>query len=108
MSLLLGNQQKLLWYFLTTFIVTFLTAWYNYNAYLLADNNSISIRFGKYDGTNSVNLIENEDFGNCSIIKATKNILNKLEIENKKPKYHISTQEFYDHCNNSINIFWFL
>ncbi len=56
---------------------------YNYNAYLLADNNSISIRFGKYDGTNSVNLIENEDFGNCSIIKATKNILNKLEIENK-------------------------
>lgn len=56
---------------------------YNYNAYLLADNNSISIRFGKYDGINSVNLIENEDFGNCCIIKATKNILNKLEIENK-------------------------
>ena len=56
---------------------------YNYNAYLLADNNSISIRYGKYDGINSVNLIENEDFGNCSIIKATKNILNKLEIENK-------------------------
>lgn len=56
---------------------------FNYNAYLFADNNSISIRFGKYDGTNSVNLIENEDFGNCSIIKATKNILNKLEIENR-------------------------
>lgn len=56
---------------------------YNYNAYLLADNNYISIRFGKYDGINSVNLIENEDFGNCCIIKATKNILNKLEIENK-------------------------
>lgn len=56
---------------------------YNYNAYLLADNNSISIRLGKYDGINSVNLIENEDFGNCCIIKATKNILNKLEIENK-------------------------
>lgn len=56
---------------------------YNYNAYLLADNNSISIRFGKYDGTNTVNLIENEDFGNCSIVKATKNILNKLKIENR-------------------------
>ena len=56
---------------------------YNYNAYLLADNNTISIRFGKYGGTNAVNLIENEDFGNCSIIKATKSILNKLEIENK-------------------------
>ena len=56
---------------------------YNYNAYLLADNNTISIRFGKYKGTNAVDLIENEDFGNCSIIKATKNILNKLEIENR-------------------------
>ena len=56
---------------------------YNYNAYLLADNNTISIRFGKYSGTNAVDLIENEDFGNCSVIKATKNILNKLEIENR-------------------------
>ena len=44
---------------------------------------TVSIRFGKYGGTNAVNLIENEDFGNCSIIKATKSILNKLEIENK-------------------------
>mgnify|MGYP002620476151 CR=1 FL=1 len=56
---------------------------YNYVAYLLADNNSVPIRFGKYDGTNAVNMIENENFGNCSIIKATKNILNKIEIENK-------------------------
>ena len=56
---------------------------YNYNAYLLADNNTISIRFGKYEGTNAVDLIENEDFGNCSIVKATKNILNKIEIENR-------------------------
>ena len=56
---------------------------YNYNAYLLADNNTISIRFGKYEGTNAVNLIENEDFGNCSIVKATKNILNKIQIENR-------------------------
>ena len=56
---------------------------YNYNAYLLADNNTISIRFGKYEGTNAVDLIENEDFGNCSIVKATKNILNIIEIENR-------------------------
>ena len=56
---------------------------YNYNAYLLADNNTVSIKFGKYAGTNAVDLIENEDFGNCSLIKATKNILNKIEIENK-------------------------
>ena len=56
---------------------------FNYVAYLLADNNSISILFGKYEGINSVNLIENEDFGNCSLIKATKNILNKIKLENK-------------------------
>ena len=56
---------------------------YNYNAYLLADNNTVSIKFGKYAGTNAVDLIENEDFGNCSLNKATKNILNKIEIENK-------------------------
>ena len=56
---------------------------YNYNAYLLADNNTVSIKFGKYAGTNAVDLIENEDFGNCSLIKATKNILNKIEIETK-------------------------
>ena len=56
---------------------------YNYNAYLLADNNNISIRFGKYGGTTAVDLIENEDFGNCSLVKATKNILNKIKIENK-------------------------
>ena len=56
---------------------------YNYNAYLLADNNTISIRFGKYDGTKATVLIENEDYGNCSIVKATKNILNKIEIENR-------------------------
>lgn len=56
---------------------------YNYVAYLLADNNSVPIRFGKYAGTNAANMIENENFGNCSIIKATKNILNKIEIENK-------------------------
>jgi predicted HTH transcriptional regulator len=51
---------------------------FNYNAYLLADNNTISIRFGKYEGIDAVNLIENQDFGNCSIIKATKNILKIL------------------------------
>ena len=56
---------------------------YNYVAYLLADNNSISIQFAKYDGDDTFNLIENQDFGYCSIIKATKNILNKFELENR-------------------------
>lgn len=56
---------------------------YNLNAYLLSDNNTISVRFGKYSGTSVDNLIECEDFGNCSIIKATNNILDKIKNENK-------------------------
>lgn len=56
---------------------------FNYIAYLFSDNNSNSIRFGKYSGTNAVDLIENEDFGHCSLIKVTKSILSKLEIENR-------------------------
>ncbi len=56
---------------------------YNYIAYLLADNNNISIQFAKYEGKDVINLIENEDYGHCSLIKATNNILNKLQLENR-------------------------
>lgn len=56
---------------------------FNYIAYLLADNNNISVQFAKYDGDDVYNLIENEDFGFCSLIKITNNILNKIMLENK-------------------------
>ena len=56
---------------------------FNYIAYLLADNNNISVQFAKYDGDDVYNLIENEDFGFCSLIKITDNILNKIMLENK-------------------------
>ena len=56
---------------------------FNYIAYLLSDNNNISIQFAKYKGNDVENLIENENYGFCSLIKATENILNKLKIENK-------------------------
>lgn len=56
---------------------------FNYIAYLLSDNNNVSIQFAKYKGNDVYNLIENEDFGFCSLIKATDNILNKLNLENK-------------------------
>lgn len=56
---------------------------YNYIAYLLADNNDISVQFAKYNGDDVYNLIENEDYGFCSIIKIANNILSKLKIENK-------------------------
>ena len=55
---------------------------YNYIAYLLADENGISIKVAKYAGTDKVDLIENEEYGYCSLIKATKSVLDKLKIEN--------------------------
>jgi len=56
---------------------------YNYLAYLLADNNSISMKVATYSGTDSYDLIENEEFGYCSIIKATKSVLDKLNLINR-------------------------
>ncbi|QZT35927.1 hypothetical protein K5X82_11550 [Halosquirtibacter xylanolyticus] len=56
---------------------------YNYVAYLLSDENSNSIKVAKYKGTNKVELIERNEYGHCSLIKATKSVLDKLELENK-------------------------
>ena len=56
---------------------------YNYVAYLLADNNNTSIKVAKYAGTDRVDLIESNEYGNCSLIKATKQVLDKLDLENK-------------------------
>lgn len=55
---------------------------YNYIAYLLADENGVSIKVAKYAGTDKVDLIENEEYGYCSLIKATNSILDKMKIEN--------------------------
>ncbi len=55
----------------------------NYVAYLLADQNSVSIKVAKYSGTNKVDLIGNEEYGNCSLVKATERVLDKLTVENK-------------------------
>jgi predicted HTH transcriptional regulator len=56
---------------------------YNYVAYLMADNNNISIKVAKYAGEDRVNLIESNEYGYCSLIKATKAILDKLDLENR-------------------------
>ena len=55
----------------------------NYAAYLLADENNISIKVAKYNGVNRVELSENNDYGYCSLIKATKSVLDKVELENR-------------------------
>ena len=56
---------------------------YNYAAYMLSDSNGVSIKVAKYAGTDKVDLIENEEYGYCSIIKATNKVLDKLDVENK-------------------------
>ena len=56
---------------------------YNYVAYLLADTNGTSIKVAKYDGLDRVDLKENNEYGYCSLVKATKQVLDKIDIENK-------------------------
>ncbi len=56
---------------------------FNYVAYLLADNNNISVKVAKYSSIDRVDLIQSEELGYCSLIKATKQVLDKIEVENK-------------------------
>jgi len=56
---------------------------YNYVAYLLADTNGTSMKVAKYAGFDRVDLIENNEYGYCSLIKAVKQVLDKIELENK-------------------------
>jgi len=56
---------------------------FNYVAYLLSDKNNTSIKLAKYKGTTRVNLIESNEYGYGSLIKATKQVLDKMELENK-------------------------
>ena len=41
------------------------------------------MKFAKYNGADLVQLTENYEFGYCSLVKATKQILDKVELENK-------------------------
>lgn len=54
----------------------------NYAAYLLADDNGSSVQIAKYAGTDRVDLIENRDYGRCSLVKALKAVLDRVEVEN--------------------------
>ena len=56
---------------------------YNYAAYLLADQNGNSIKVAKYAGTDRIDLIENEEYGYCCLVKATKAVLEKIKVENR-------------------------
>lgn len=56
---------------------------FNYAAYLLADENNVSIKVAKYSGLDRVDLIENNEYGYCSLVKATKSVLDKIDLENR-------------------------
>ena len=56
---------------------------YNYAGYLLADVNNNSIKVAKYAGTDRVDLIESEEYGHCCVLKATHQVLDRLEVENR-------------------------
>lgn len=55
---------------------------YNYNAYLLADENTVSIKVVKYLGTDKMDLVKNQEYGYRCIITATQRILDRLDAEN--------------------------
>lgn len=55
---------------------------YNYNAFLLADENNVSIKLVKYVGNNKLELLENMEYGNRCLITATQKILDRLDVEN--------------------------
>ncbi|RBQ26596.1 RNA-binding domain-containing protein [Arcobacter sp. CECT 9188] len=56
---------------------------FNYVAYLLADINGTSIKVAKYAGLDKRDLIENVEFGYCSLIRSTQKVLDKLDVENQ-------------------------
>jgi len=77
------KKMKLNDEFLTSLDLVDENGCFNYAAYLLADENGVSIKVAKYAGTNKVDLIENEEYGYRCLITATHRVLDKLRVENK-------------------------
>ena len=55
----------------------------NFIAYMLADENGVSIKVAKYAAKDKVDLIEYYEYGYCSILKATNQVLDRLDVENR-------------------------
>lgn len=80
------------------------TGKYNYVAYLMADENNVSIKVAKYKGGDRIDLVENNEYGYTSLIKATKAVLDKLEIENTTFAKITSKERIETHLWNPIAI----
>jgi predicted HTH transcriptional regulator len=59
------------------------TGEFNYIAYLMSDTNRVSVKVAKYGIRDRVDLMESEEFGYNSIIKSAKQVLDKVDVENK-------------------------
>jgi len=46
------------------------------------DDNGVSLQVAKYAGIDRINLIENRDYGHCSLIKGLKLLLDRVTVEN--------------------------
>src|SRR5690606_12626567 len=56
---------------------------YNYVAYLMSDINNISVKVARYQGADRVDLVESNEYGYESLTKATNQVLDKLNLENR-------------------------
>ncbi|MEP1307668.1 MAG: RNA-binding domain-containing protein, partial [Balneola sp.] len=56
---------------------------FNYNGYLLADENNVSVKVAKYKNLDRSDLIENNEFGFESLVKVAKQVLDKIAVENQ-------------------------
>ena len=56
---------------------------FNYAGYLLADKNNTSIKVAKYSSTTRTDLIESNEYGHECLVKATKQVIDKVAVENR-------------------------
>src|SRR5690606_14734614 len=74
----------------------------NYAGYLLADEINVSVVVAKYKDSTRVDLAESNEYGYVSLIKATKNVLDKIELENRTITQITSKERFEKRLWNSI------
>lgn len=63
---------------------------FNYAAYLLADMNGTSIKVAKYNEKDRYELIENNKYGYCSLIKAAKRVLTRIPKKYDRSIYTVT------------------
>lgn len=75
---------------------------YNYVAYLVSDKNNLSIKVAKYASEDRTDLIESNEYGYESLVKATQQVLNRFELENSTFTKISSKQRNQEQLFNAI------